>query len=136
MNLIWYHLVSATNSQLILLHVLPPLISPDYYFLFTFWPPPLISPSSPAPASSTPQFIFLWLTECTSRNIRFVANGKISPLWLSSITLCVFAPHLLHLVTCHGHLGCFRILAIIINNAAINMRVHLSFWITVFIFFR
>ena len=33
-----------------------------------------------------------------------------------------------------GHLGCFRILSVI-NNATVNTGVHISFPISVFVFF-
>ena len=58
-------------------------------------------------------------------------------LWLSNIPVCVcvYTHHIFFIhLSVDGHLGCFYFLAIV-NSAAINIRVHGSFQISVFIFF-
>ena len=50
------------------------------------------------------------------------------------VCVCVYHIFFIH-SSADGHLGYFRILAII-NNAAMNIEVHVPFWISVFISFR
>ena len=53
-------------------------------------------------------------------------------LWLSSIPLylCTTSSLSIHL-SVNGHLGCFHVLAVV-NGAAMNVGVHVSFQIRVF----
>ena len=56
-------------------------------------------------------------------------------LWLSSIPLCVYIYHIFfNHSSVNGHLGSFHVMAIV-NYAAINTGVHVSFQISIFVFF-
>ena len=57
-----------------------------------------------------------------------------SLLHLSNSLLCIYTTFFIH-SSCNGPLGYLHVLAII-NNADVNIGVHLSFWISVFVFFR
>ena len=52
-------------------------------------------------------------------------------LWLSNIPLCIYIYHIFFIhSSVSEHLGCFQILTII-NKAAMNTGVYVSFWMTV-----
>ena len=124
-------------------------------------PLPLLCPSPSSPRITTSLFstpvslLFCYiqylsssvrltsLSIMPSRSTHGAVNDKISLffffLWLSNIPLCVCAHAHIYIFFVHlsanGNLRCFRILATV-NNAAMNTRVHVLFWISVFLFFR
>ena len=63
-----------------------------------------------------------------SRFIHVAANGKISFFFNDWVLYHIF----IHSPV-DGHLGYFQILAIG-NDAAMNFEVHVSFWVSIFIF--
>ena len=68
-----------------------------------------------------------------SRSIHVAANGIISFfLWLSNIPLYIYIYHIFFIhSSVNGHLGCFHVLAIV-NSAAMNVGVYVSFQSMVF----
>ena len=51
-------------------------------------------------------------------------------LWLTSIPLYIFICHIFIHSSVDGYLGCFHVLAFV-SSAAINIGMHVSFWIIV-----
>ena len=79
-------------------------------------------------------FVFFWLTSLhmiISRSICVAANGIVSFFFMAGWYATVYIYHIFFFhSSVDGHEGCFHVLAIV-NSAAVNIEVHVSFQIIV-----
>ena len=82
-------------------------------------------------------FVFPWLISLSimlSMSIQVATNGKISFFFYGWVMFhCICIPHLLYSFICQWTLRLCLYLATL-NNASMNIVIHISFWISVFIF--
>ena len=79
-------------------------------------------------------FVFLFLT-ITSLDVRIsscihVAANSIILFFYGLVVFHQICYHILIRFSVNGHLGCFHVLTIV-NSAAVNIGMHVSFWIIV-----
>ena len=80
-------------------------------------------------------FFSFWLTSLcipVSRSIHISANDTIPFLFMTEYYSIVYMYHIVFIHSCvDGQLGCFHVLAVV-NRAATNIGLCVSFWIMVF----
>ena len=77
---------------------------------------------------------FISLSMILSRSIQLVTNGSFILFYGWIIPLFIWYIFFIH-SDISGHLGHFHILPVA-NNSAVGMKVHISFQVTIFLFFR
>ena len=68
------------------------------------------------------------------RSAHVATNGNSLFFFVAEVYFTLYIPHLPYLLICSGHVGCFHTL-VIVNNAAVNTGLHVSFQISDLVWF-